>query len=716
MAGACLLIFVCYLFHRAPIILVEMNGSELLTCYRKTGSDAAFTGLLRRYTSLVYSVANRRLSNQSLAEDVTQMVFTRLAKAPPAIKADGELAAWLHRTTVHVAIDIWRSETRRRTREQEAVLMQSAPAEDARIWEEMTPHLDEALDQLTDDDRQAVLLRFFDHRSMRDIGVALGVSEDAAKMRVSRAVGRLREQLALRGVTCTAVILATFLTQRAVEAAPDHLLASLIAMKLAVPAAAGAGGISGVVAEMMRSKVVLGTAALSIAITAALILLHRSGPRAVGGESAGSQTVPPPARETSQPKPLPLLRVTASTTSVPEMQQPARFILRVVDQETGLGLPGANIRASYFYAGGVGERHETQTEADGNGHIPQPNHPEKNAGLNAFVSLEGYVPKCMNFHEMAIPTNYTLELEPALTVGGKVVDGQGRPVAGVELEAHRKESYKEGRPNTDFQTSKVQTDTDGSWRFPHVPKSYEVIEFRLTCSNYAVTRLAVPVGKPESLNMTLVIERGRAVVGQVTDAEGRPIAGATVQEKHNYGSREVTGKTDPDGRFELRGLGTAGPPHVDPSDPTRCVGTFPPPQTVDIVVQMKGMAPQAQPVPLVEPTNYVNVVLAKAIVFRGRVVDEAGKPIPGAVVRTDYDFERQIPTQFEWLTHTDADGRFTWDSAPVEPLCFWFEADGYEIIRGRRMLPDGTDLEVKLTRKRVGSGSTSPRVSFDLKK
>jgi len=113
---------------------------------------------------------------------------------------------------------------------------------------------------------------------------------------------------------------------------------------------------------------------------------------------------------------------------------------------------------------------------------------------------------------------------------------------------------------------------------------------------------------------------------------------------------------------------------------------------------MKGMAPQAQTVRLEAPTNYVNVVLAKAIVFRGRVVDEAGKPIPGAVVRTDYDFERQIPTQIEWLTHTDADGRFAWDSAPVEPLCFWFEADGYEIIRGRRMLPDGTDLEVKLTR------------------
>src|SRR5258705_9247006 len=147
-----------------------MNTSELLTNYRKTGSDAAFANLLRRYTNLVYSVAKRRLLDQSLAEDVTQTVFTRLAKSPPTVKCEGELAAWLHRTTTHVAIDVWRSENRRRAREQQAAFMQTLPAEDAQLWEELTPHLDEALNQLADDDPQAVLLRFFEQKPMRGIG------------------------------------------------------------------------------------------------------------------------------------------------------------------------------------------------------------------------------------------------------------------------------------------------------------------------------------------------------------------------------------------------------------------------------------------------------------------------------------------------------------------------------------------------------------------
>src|SRR5436190_1001568 len=102
-----------------------MSSTELLAAFREKGFEDAFTNLLRRYTNLVYSVAKRRLSDQSLAEDVTQTVFTRLAKSPPTIKSDGQLVAWLHRTTIYVAIDVGRSETRRRTREQQVSFMQT---------------------------------------------------------------------------------------------------------------------------------------------------------------------------------------------------------------------------------------------------------------------------------------------------------------------------------------------------------------------------------------------------------------------------------------------------------------------------------------------------------------------------------------------------------------------------------------------------------------
>src|SRR6266852_9193452 len=174
-----------------------MNGTDLLAEFRATGSEHAFSEVVRRYTNLVYSVAKRRLSNTTLAQDATQTVFIRLAKAAPNIRGDAELVAWLHRTAVNASIDLWRSESRRRVREEQAVAMQAKPTEDE-TWTEMAPELDEALNELNDADRQAILLRFFDEKSMRELGALLGVSEDAAKMRVSRALNRLRQQLSTR--------------------------------------------------------------------------------------------------------------------------------------------------------------------------------------------------------------------------------------------------------------------------------------------------------------------------------------------------------------------------------------------------------------------------------------------------------------------------------------------------------------------------------------
>src|ERR1051325_9091311 len=115
-----------------------MNGTDLLAEHRNAGSESAFAELVRQYTNLVYSIAKRRLSNGALAEEVTQTVFTRLANAAPKLKSDAELVAWLHRTTVHVAIDVWRSEPRRRTREQQAAAME--PPESTHPWDEIAPH------------------------------------------------------------------------------------------------------------------------------------------------------------------------------------------------------------------------------------------------------------------------------------------------------------------------------------------------------------------------------------------------------------------------------------------------------------------------------------------------------------------------------------------------------------------------------------------------
>src|SRR6185436_4792441 len=155
-----------------------------------------------------------------------------------------------HRTTVHASIDLWRSEHRRRLREEHAVAAMQTDPNQTVPWNDLAPVLDDAVNELNDPDRQAIVLRFFDDKSMRDVGTNLGVSEDAAKMRVSRALDRLRNLLSTRGVACGALGLGALLAEHSVEAAPAHLATTLGALRIPAPTAGGitAGTLAGGIA------------------------------------------------------------------------------------------------------------------------------------------------------------------------------------------------------------------------------------------------------------------------------------------------------------------------------------------------------------------------------------------------------------------------------------------------------------------------------------
>jgi RNA polymerase sigma factor (sigma-70 family) len=653
-----------------------MNGSDLLTAYRTSRSEGAFTELVRRYTNLVYSVAHRHLADTSLAEEVTQAVFLRLAKAAPKVTHDAALVAWLHRTTVHVAVDAWRSESRRRAREQNAAAMEPTPSEDARLWSEMAPQLDEALDQLGDEDREAVLLRFFAEKRMREVGQALGISEDAAKMRVSRAIDRLRAQLAIRGVTCTVAVLAGFMAERSIEAAPAYLLPRLVALKYV--ASTGSTGIAAVLPSAKLGATLVALLAAGLCMVALLRSPNLAGrqpaPDTTTGALAAAQA-PAPSR------PLPRRTVPAPFEADASDSDKIRLRLQVVDAETSAGLASARVNAVYFYAGGVSERHQPPADRDGFVLIPQADKPG-DKGMNIFVAAEGHVPKCLTWDETT-DANYTIRLDPALSVAGTVVDEQGQPVAGVKISVASPGVQPGQRESVAFNggNSDVVTDASGRWVCPYVPREYETVTLILTCDGYAVTHASVPVGKPESANATLVIKRGFTVTGRVLDPEGHPVAEAKVRELHNFGRRKQSTRTAGDGTFTLQGVWAP-----DPAEPK-----------MNLIVQANGFAPQIQTVKCVEPTNIANFTLSKASIFRGRVVDEAGTPIPNATVRTDAGSDGL--DKYQWLTHTDAEGRFEWDSAPPNSVLFWFEAQGFNWIRSRPLRPDGSEHEIKLTRK-----------------
>ena len=168
------------------------------------------------------------VADSHLAKDVTQGVFVALAQNARQLAHHPVLSGWLHRTTQNLAANVVRTNVRRQTREQEAVVMNELlAAEPDANWEHIAPHLDAALGALSEPDRDAVLLRYFERKSAHEMSQVLGISDEAAQKRVNRAVERLREFFAQRGVTVGASGLAVVITANAVQAAPIGLAVTI---------------------------------------------------------------------------------------------------------------------------------------------------------------------------------------------------------------------------------------------------------------------------------------------------------------------------------------------------------------------------------------------------------------------------------------------------------------------------------------------------------
>jgi len=217
--------------------MLEPTDAQLLREYVEHRDEAAFRELVNRHADVVYASALRQVGSPDLARDIAQGVFTDLArKAQPlagTLTGDTSLLGWLFRSTRFLALNQLRDDRRRQARERQAMEDFDPASETTPEWERVQPVLDEAMADLSDEDRDALLLRFFKNRDFRTIGVALGVSDDAAQKRVSRVLERLRSQLTSRGVTTTAVALSTVLSTNALPLAPAGLAATLATAALA---------------------------------------------------------------------------------------------------------------------------------------------------------------------------------------------------------------------------------------------------------------------------------------------------------------------------------------------------------------------------------------------------------------------------------------------------------------------------------------------------
>jgi RNA polymerase sigma factor (sigma-70 family) len=220
------------------------DDSALLQRY-VDGSETAFTELVQRHLPLVYAAALRRVGgDRQAAEEVAQTVFTRCAQKAAALRHHPALSGWLHQSTRYAATDALRAKRRREHVEQLISMNSDAVSPDHRdvSWTEIRPIIDSLLDRLAERDRHAVALRFFDGLSFAEIGAKLRLSEDAARMRVERALEKVRGTLAHRGVNSTAAALGAALAQHAALAAPAGLASTVSAG--AIAAASGTSALT----------------------------------------------------------------------------------------------------------------------------------------------------------------------------------------------------------------------------------------------------------------------------------------------------------------------------------------------------------------------------------------------------------------------------------------------------------------------------------------
>ncbi len=652
---------------------METTDNQLLEEYAKIGAELAFRELVRRHINMVHSAALREAAgNVPLAEEITQDVFTECARRAAKLSSHPTLAGWLYTCVRQMAANARRSEQRRQRREQEAFTMNELDktSQADQLWQQIRPVLDDAMHELSQEDRTAVVLRFFEGHSLREVGVSLGVSENAARMRVERSLEKLHALLSRRGIRSTATTLAVVLVAGTVLSTSSSFAATI-----ATAAMTSAAGGSTILAKLLTAaKSKLGIAATAAVLGSAFILWHQVHNKPTTLQTlaqpplAAALVSSPASNSTENNSATPSISTATNSTVTSQMA------FQLVDAETSEPLPGAKLHLFYLREDGRGTGKNTVTDNKGRANIDIPATPYH--GLNFFVTAASHVPMVTSWgFRRSMPSAYTMKLARGTTIGGTVVDEKGQPVAGAKIE------FDTPGGNDPSAEANIQytgdaaavTDANGKWSSDMMPKTFDEMSLRVKHEAYAETNLTFNPHAANANSLVITMPAGFSIKGLVVDLRDNPITGAKLRKVHlNDDEKEQSETTDDSGAFEFKTIGAG---------------------ELTLAAQAEGFAPGVHSLNVTGSVTALKFQLGPGEILRGRVVDEQGNPVAHAFIETT----RRGMDKIRWSTNSDADGRFQWNSAPEEPLLYSVLAEGFNRAYAQSLPADNTEQVIKLT-------------------
>ncbi|HEY5912251.1 MAG TPA: sigma-70 family RNA polymerase sigma factor [Verrucomicrobiae bacterium] len=651
-----------------------MSDFDLLHEYVSRSSDQAFGALVERYTNLVYSAALRQTRNAHKAEEITQVVFVILARKAGTMGKNVILPGWLLRTTRFVALNAFRRDQRRRRTEEQAAGLLETNCDDA--WKQIAPALDDALYNLKEKDRNAVALRFFEQKSYKEIAHLLGTSEDGAQKRVTRALEKLRASFVRNGVVLPTTVVAVALTARAVQAAPSGLPAAIVTAVFSPAAAPSLVSFAMAALERARVKeLTLKLGGIGLLCLLALVALRGFAPERAASPGPGNNA--PGLTLGGNPSP----RLPAADTSA--ALNPGQLVLRVLDAGSDAPLRNAKLKVIWDTGFPNIATNLLSTDRQGESSISFPAASDEVWNLRIEIIKEGYVPRFVSWAAGRgdllgqIPSQYTTRLDPGTVVAGFVLNESGEPIPDVQIGVRgpgpatgpEPPPEREGLALSHTET----TDAQGRWFCDHLPPQLQPVIFSLSHPEYVAASFRsakirgssqpgpIPLSEEDLRDGTavVVLKRGRVATGIVMDEQGQPISGAQVTRDRLYSDPTAMTLTAADGVFKFSNI-TGG-------------------EQLVVTAQADGFLPADVTLPRTLPSEALRIVLHKAAVLRGRVLDSEAHPVGRATVLPvsgDYASDR-----FHWSTITDAQGRFAWLSAPALPLRYGIWGSGYDYLQ-----------------------------------